>query len=93
MDKERADFDSSFSDLKDKFKIPLVPVSIPINAGNNYKGIINLIENKAYLVTEDGGKEIPSDIPADMKDIVEEYRLTTIESAAEGDDELLEKYF
>ncbi len=93
MNKERADFDASFADLKDKFKIPLVPVTIPIGAGNTYKGIVNLIENKAYIVPENGGKEVASEIPADMSDIVEEYRLTTIESAAEGDDELLEKYF
>ncbi len=93
MDKDRADFDSCFADLKDKFKLPLVPVTIPIGAGSNYKGIINLIENKAYLIPEGGGKEKAADIPEDMKDIVEEYRLITIESAAEGDDELLEKYF
>ncbi len=93
MDKDRADFDSCFADLKDKFKLPLVPVTIPIGSGSNYKGIINLIENKAYLIPEAGGKEKATDIPEDMKDIVEEYRLLTIESAAEGDDDLLEKYF
>ncbi|MDC7227144.1 MAG: elongation factor G [Spirochaetales bacterium] len=89
MDRERASFDDSFADLKDKFKIPLVPVSIPIGAGESYKGVVNLIENKAYLI----GSETAAEIPADMVDIVEEYRLTTIESAAEGDDALLEKYF
>ena len=93
MDKERASFDSCFADLKDKFQIPLVPVTIPIGEGASFKGIINLIENKAYLTPDAGGKEIATDIPADMAEIVEEYRLTTIESAAEGDDELLEKYF
>ena len=93
MDKERADFDSCFADLKDKFKIPLVPVTIPIGAGDSFKGIINLIENKAYMVPEDGGKETAAEIPSEMSDMVEEYRLITIESAAEGDDDLLEKYF
>ena len=52
MDKERADFDSSFADLKDKFKIPLVPVTIPIGAGASFKGIVNLIENKAYMIPD-----------------------------------------
>ena len=93
MDKDRADFDASFADLKDKFKIPLVPVTIPIGSGESYKGIINLIENKAYMIPAAGGKETACDIPADMVETVEEYRLTTIESAAEGDDALLEKYF
>ena len=93
MDKERADFDSCFADLKDKFKIPLVPVTIPIGSGSSFKGIINLIENKAYMIPSAGGKEGPSAIPEDMIETVEEYRLTCIESAAEGDDALLEKYF
>ena len=93
MDKERASFDNCFADLKDKFKIPLVPVTIPIGEGESFKGIVNLIENKAYMVPADGGKEVAADIPADMADTVEEYRLTCIESAAEGDDALLEKYF
>jgi elongation factor G len=93
MDKERASFDSCFADLKDKFKIPLVPVTIPIGEGDSYKGIINLIENKAYMIPSDGQKETATEIPADMAETVEEYRLTCIESAAEGDDVLLEKYF
>ncbi|MDC7126277.1 MAG: GTP-binding protein, partial [Spirochaetales bacterium] len=93
MDKDRADFDMCFADLKDKFKIPLVPVTIPIGASEGYKGVVNLIENKAYAVPDSGGKEIPIEIPEKIKDVVEEYRLTTIESAAEGDDALLEKYF
>ncbi|MBI9105509.1 MAG: elongation factor G [Spirochaetales bacterium] len=93
MDRERASFDDCFADLKDKFKIPLVPVTIPIGEGNSYKGIINLIENKAYMVPAAGEKEKATDIPDEMADIVAEYRLTCIESAAEGDDKLLEKYF
>lgn len=93
MDQERADFDSSFSDLTHKFKKTCVPVTIPIGSGSAYRGIINLIENKAYLVPDEGGKDEPSDIPADLAEMVEEYRLTLIETAAEGDDELLDKYF
>lgn len=93
MDIERADFDASFNDLNEKFDKTFVPVTIPIGNGADFKGIINLIENKAYLIHDKNTKDQPADIPADMKDQVEEYRLTMIESAAEGDDELLEKYF
>lgn len=93
MDKERADFSKTFADVKDKFKTPLVPVTIPIGEGANYKGVVNLIENKAYLIPEAGEKEKPTDIPADMAEMVEEYRLTLIEAAAEGEDALMEKYF
>ncbi|MCK5155323.1 MAG: elongation factor G [Spirochaetales bacterium] len=89
MDIDRADFQASFSDLESRFNKPCVPVSIPIGSGGSFKGIINLIENKAYLVSETKAAEIP----ADMTDSVEEYRLAVIEAAAEGDDSLMEKYF
>ncbi len=93
MDVERAEFDATFNDLNDKFDKTFVPVTLPIGNGADYKGMINLIENKAYLVHDPNKKDQPTDIPEDMMDSVEEYRLTMIESAAEGDDELLEKYF
>ncbi|HDQ13488.1 MAG TPA: elongation factor G [Sediminispirochaeta sp.] len=93
LDVERASFDSTFADLQEKFDKTFVPVTIPIGSGVDYKGIVNLIENKAYLVHDQKDKDQPSEVPADMADQVEEYRLTMIESAAEGDDELMEKYF
>ncbi len=88
-DKERASFQTVFDDLKEKFAATFVPVVIPMGEGPEFKGIINLIEKKAYSVDA----EKSEDIPADFLDIVEEYRLELIESAAEGDDALLEKYF
>lgn len=93
MDLDRADFEQSFSDLTHKFKKTCVPVTIPIGSGNEYRGVVNLIENKAYLVGEENHLDESSDIPAELSDMVEEYRLTLIETAAEGDDDLLEKYF
>jgi elongation factor G len=93
MDVDRADFDASFSDLTNKFKKTCVPVTIPIGSGDSYRGVVNLIENKAYLVPAEGELDAPSEIPDDVKDMVEEYRMTLIETAAEGDDDLMEKYF
>lgn len=93
LDKEHANFQKTFDDLKSKFDKTFVPVTIPIGDGTDFKGIVNLIENKAYLVHDAAAKDEPVAIPADMADIVEEYRLQMIESAAEGDDELMEKYF
>ena len=90
-DKERANYENSFEDLKSKFQKTLVPISIPLGEGADFKGTINLIENKAYII--DGGKETAGDIPADMNDTVEKYRTIMVEAAAEGDDEILEKYF
>jgi len=92
MDSERASFENTFNDLKEKFNKTFVPVTIPMGESADFRGIINLIENKAYAIQEDG-KENEIDIPDEFSDLVEEYRLTLIESAAEGDDDLLEKYF
>jgi elongation factor G len=93
LDKDRANFDSVFEDLNDKFDKTFVPVTIPIGNGTDYKGIVNLIENKAYMVHDSGEQDHEVDIPADFQETVEEYRLKLIESAAEGDDDLIEKYF
>jgi elongation factor G len=93
LDKDRGNYDNVFADLNDKFDKTFVPVTIPIGNGKDYKGIVNLIENKAYLVHDSGEKDHAIDIPEDMHDIVEDYRLKLIESAAEGDDDLIEKYF
>ncbi len=93
LDVDRADFEQTFSDLNDRFEKTFVPVTIPMGTGSEYKGIINLIENKAYFIHDEAKSDEPSDIPEDMAEQVEKYRLTLIETAAEGDDELLEKYF
>jgi elongation factor G len=93
MDRERADFEHVFNDLKDKFKMTFVPVTIPMGSGTEFKGIINLIENKAYLAHDPSAKDEPVDIPPEYSDMVEEYRLSLIEYAAEGEDSLMEKYF
>lgn len=93
MDRENADFRETLSDLKARFDFPFVPVTIPIGTGSDYRGIINLIEEKAYLIPEAGKKESPGDIPADQKASVDEFREAMIESAAEGDDELIQKFF
>jgi elongation factor G len=89
MDQDRADFPAAFSDISERFSKPCVPVSIPIGSGADYRGIVNLIENVAYLRDTEGS----SPIPDDMREQVEEYRLSLIESAAEGKDSLMEKYF
>ncbi len=93
MEKERAEFKKTLDDLSDKFDATFIPVTIPIGEGMDYKGVVNLIENKAYMIPDPTKKEIAIDIPEEMLDTVEEYRMGLIESAAEGKDELMEKYF
>lgn len=90
MDEERADFGAVIDDLRERFELPVVPVTIPMGAGSDFKGVINLIEMKAYLADGDG--ETAVDIPEEYRDQAEEYHEAMIENAALGDDELTEKY-
>lgn len=92
MDRERADYKTVLNDLKEEFASSFVPVTIPMGEAENFKGVINLIENQAYTIGADG-KETVGPIPAEYNDLAEEYRLILIESAAEGADDLIEKYF
>jgi len=94
MDRVGADFYSVVKQIKERLNINPVVVQLPIGSEENFKGVVDLISNKAYLWEDEGDgkvyKEI--DIPSDMTDIVSEYRRKMIEKAAEQSDELLEKY-
>ncbi len=87
MEKERADFDHVVADLSEKFKASFVPVVIPIGAGPEFKGVVDLIDQKAWI----DGKETA--VPEAAKPAVEAARQKLVESAAEGDDSLIEKFF
>jgi elongation factor G len=87
MDSERADFDKALADVNDKFKVKPVPVVIPMGAGAGFKGVIDVLEEKAYMAD---GKEAP--IPADYKEAFQNARIALIEAAADGDDILTEHY-
>jgi elongation factor G len=87
MEKERADFDNCVAELADKFKAAFVPVVIPVGAGASFQGVVDLVDQKAWI----GGKE--AEIPAAAKAAVDAARQKLVESAAEGDDALIEKFF
>ncbi len=91
MDRERAKFNESLDALRDALELRLVPVTLPIGREESFKGIVDLVQMKAYEFSEDGKKK-PIDIPADMADEVEEARNNLIEYAAESEEELLEKF-
>ncbi len=92
MDRENADFYKVLDDMKKSFPDHIVPVQIPIGAAESFKGVIDLLQMKA-LVFEDGSGEISeAEIPADMLEVVETYKETLIEAAAEANDDLLGKY-
>ncbi|GAB4535189.1 MAG: elongation factor G [Anaerolineae bacterium] len=88
MDRDNADFQRTLETLRDKFEGLFVPIQLPIGEQSDFKGVVDLIEMKAYL--GDGTKT--DAVPDDMADAVEEARMSLIEAAAEGDDELIVKY-
>jgi elongation factor G len=93
MDIMGANFYRVVGMMKDRLKCNAVPIQLPIGAETFFKGIIDLVEMKAYMYFDDLGKDIRcEDIPDDMKDEAAKYRAELIEVIAEFDDEMLEKY-
>ena len=92
MDEERASFDGVVSDLSEKFDKTFVPVVIPIGEGDEYRGVVNLIEQKAYMAPGAGKAETAIDIPDDLRERVDSAYADLIGAAAEGDEELEMKY-
>ena len=94
MDILGANFYRVIDMMKERLKCNAVPIQLPIGAESDFKGIIDLVEMKAYYYNDDKGIDITvTDIPADMADKAEEYRNQLIEHVAEQDDALLEKFF
>ncbi len=93
MDIMGADFYNVLNMMHERLKCNAVPIQLPIGAEDDFKGIIDLLEMKAYIYNDDMGKDISvTDIPEDMVDLAEEYREKLLDSAAENDEEIMEKY-
>ena len=90
MDKEHADYEKVLADISEKFGATLVPTAAPIGAGASFAGVVDLQSGQASTV--EGSKRKSSAPPADAADFVTEQQLRLMEGAAEGDDELMEKY-
>lgn len=92
MDRENADFDRALAQLQQFFGLKVVPVQVPMGAEADFRGIIDLLEMKAYLFGGDGKKISETGIPAEYADKAAAYREKLMEAVAESDDELLLKY-
>ncbi len=94
MDRSGADFYQVVAQIRERLKANPVPLQIPIGSEENFKGVVDLISNKAFVWDDtDQGvsiKEIP--IPEDLIETAAEYRLALVEGVAEESDELFEKY-
>ena len=91
MDKENADYLGTVQALRAKYAGKIAPIQIPIMEGGKMQGCINALQERAYLFKEGGPQEIA--IPDNMKDQVAEMQASLMETAAENDEFLLDKYF
>ena len=94
MDKEHADFAGALRSSHDRLGANAVPVQLPIGQADQFRGIVDLIQNKAYLFQGKGVDEKSQEapVPDDMKSAVAEARSKLMEEAATGDEELMDKF-
>jgi elongation factor G len=90
LDRDNTDFHKAIADIGESLDIRPLVVHLPLGLAADFKGLINLIDMKAYTYTD--GKATAGDIPDEFKDDAETAREEFIESVAEADDELVEKY-
>ena len=91
LDRENASFDKTLTQLREMFGNKVVPISIPIGSETNLKGVVDILDMKAFY--KEGNKEVEGEIPADLMDKISEYHDMIAEAAAQADEELMEKYF
>ena len=91
MDKENANFDKVVAGLKEKYGTAVVPFQLPIKAGHDFNGYVDVLSQKAYAFDGKATKEI--DVPAELSGQLEEINEQLIEAAASSDEALMEKYF
>ena len=93
MDIIGADFLNVVSDMRDRLQANAVAIQLPIGAENDFKGIIDIVAQRAHMYKDDLGQDIEeTDIPAEFVEQVEELRNELIERVAELDEELTMKY-
>jgi len=94
MDINDANFERVVDSMKKRLNSNAVPIQLPIGEADEFRGIIDLVEMNATFYNDDKGQDIEvKEIPAEYKDKAEMFRQQLIETAAEQDDELMEKFF
>lgn len=93
MDRMGANFYRVYAQICDRMRANAVPIQIPIGSEENFRGIVDIVQMKAYIYNNDTGTDIEEiEIPDEVKDLATEYRTKLIESVAETSDALTEKY-
>jgi elongation factor G len=93
MDHDKANFDKVLESLKQNYGNKAIIIQYPVNPGDKFDTVIDIIKMKMYKFTAEGGTPEISDIPADQMERAEELRNGLIEAAAENDESLMETFF
>ncbi|SHO45860.1 elongation factor G [Desulfopila aestuarii] len=92
MDRERANFNKTMDEMRESLPITPTVLHMPIGAEDSFKGFVDVISGKAYLFEGDKGTFTEGEVPSDMVDDLAGYREALMESVAETDDDLIEKF-
>src|SRR5215472_7413283 len=94
LDRERSSFERALESVQSNFGRTAIPLHLPIGAERDFKGVVDLVQMKAYTYTPDGdGKGKESEIPGDMAEAAQKAHEALIEMVAEGNDALMEEFF
>jgi elongation factor G len=94
LDRERASLERTLQSIHGTLSRTVIPVQLPIGEERSFRGVVDLVSQKAYLYQPDGsGKMTEAAIPADMADATATARESLIEMVAEADESLMEKFF
>ncbi|MBN1164905.1 MAG: elongation factor G [Candidatus Krumholzibacteriota bacterium] len=92
MDKEHADFDKCLAEAQRHLGAKVMPVLLPVGEGESFRGVVDILKNKALIYAGSDGKFSLEDVPGDLSGAVDEWRQKLMDFAAESDDSLLEKF-
>jgi elongation factor G len=94
LDRENASFDRAVTSLQENFGRTAIPVQLPLGTEKSFRGVVDLIEMKAYQFEANGtGKSKPVDIPSELQDAATKGHDAIVEMVAEGNDQLMEEFF
>ncbi len=94
MDKEHADFDAIYQQVKSRLTTKVIPIEVPVGQGTDFHGIVNLFDKKAHVYARGAksGAYEETDVPAEVQPQFDRYYAELIETIAATDDTLLERY-
>lgn len=93
MDRERADAESILTALEEKFGKGVVPIQVPVGQEHGFRGVVDLLHEKAWVYGSDGSGSFETSIPDDLTEKVAQWREQLIEKVAENNDALMETFF